>query len=84
MKKEKKQNSWFHLPKPRWKWIAAWLGLQPFAAAPLVMMVMKMGPFKEPFIANGPVVMPAMLLAVAPVILLIQGSGFLDPVPRDD
>jgi hypothetical protein len=42
-----------------------------------------LGPFKEPFIANGPVVMPAMLLAVAPVILLIHGSGLLDPVPKD-
>jgi hypothetical protein len=63
--------------------MAAWLGLQPFAAAPLVLMVMKLGPFKEPFIANGPVVMPAMLLAVAPVILLIHGSGLLDPVPKD-
>ena len=84
MQNEKKENSWFDLPKPRWKWLAAWIVVQPLAATPLVMMVLKMGPFKEPFIVNGPVVLPAMLLAVAAMSLLIHGSGLLDPAPRKD
>jgi hypothetical protein len=82
MQKEKKQNSWFHLPK-RWKWIVSWLFVQPLAAAPLVMIVGKMGPFREPFIANGPVVMPALLGAVLPMLLLFHGTGILDPVSKE-
>jgi hypothetical protein len=84
MKKANTRARCIHLPKVRWKWILSWFIIQPFAAAPLVMMVGKFGPFKEPFIANGPVVLPAMLLAVAAMSLLIHGSGLLDPVPRDD
>ena len=82
MQKEKKQN-WFHLPKPRWKCLLAWLFVQPLAAAPLVLIVAKVGPFAEPFVANGPVVMPALLLAVAPVALFVHGSGIADPVSKD-
>lgn len=80
MKKRTNINRWIELPKLKWKWLGSWLLIQPLAAAPLVMMVTKGG---EPFVANGPVVIPAMLLAVAPMLMLIHGSGILDPVSRE-
>jgi hypothetical protein len=83
MQKDKKQNRWFHPPKPRWKWLLAWLIAQPLAAAPLVLLVGRVGPFAEPFVANGPVVLPALLLAVAPVVLFVHGSGIADPVSKE-
>jgi len=83
MKNKNKITCWFQLPKVKWKWLSSWLLIQPLAAAPLVMMVTKWGPFGEPFVANGPVVIPAMLLAVAPMLMLIHGSGILDPVSRE-
>lgn len=83
MQKDKKTNSWFHVPKPAWKLIVAWTILQPLAATPLLMMVFKVGPFRDPFIVNGPVVLPGLVLAVLPLVLLIQGSGILAPVPSD-
>ncbi len=84
MKKKNKITRWFQIPKLKWKWLGSWLLIQPLAAAPLVMMVTKFGPFGEPFVANGPVVLPAMLLAVAPMLMLIHGSGMLDPVRRNE
>jgi hypothetical protein len=83
MQKDKKTNRWFHLPKPRWKWLLAWLIIQPLAAAPLVMMVGQVGPFAEPFVANGPVVMPALLGASLPMLLFFNGIGILDPLPKE-
>jgi hypothetical protein len=83
MKTKDKQDKWVHLPKLKWKWLLAWLVAQPLAAAPLVLIVAKVGPFAEPFVANGPVLMPVLLLAVAPVVLLLHGSGIADPVSRE-
>ena len=83
MQKDKKKNSWFHLPKPRWKWLLAWLIVQPLAAAPLVLLVGKVGPFAEPFVANGPVVLPALLGAVLPMLLFFHGTGIFDPVSKE-
>ena len=82
MQKEK-QNKLFRVPKPKWKLLLAWLIVQPLAAAPLVMMVGQVGPFEEPFVANGPVVMPALLGAVLPMLLFFHGTGILDPVSKE-
>jgi hypothetical protein len=84
MKKKNKKNRWIELPKLKLKWLGSWLLIQPLAAAPLVLIVAKWGPFAEPFVANGPVVLPALLFAVAPILMLIHGSGMLDPVPRNE
>ncbi len=83
MKTKDKQDKWAHLPKLKWKWLLAWLVVQPVAAAPLILIVAKVGPFAEPFVANGPVVMPALLGAVLPMMLLFHGSGILDPVSKE-
>lgn len=84
MKNNNKKQSSFRLPQPRWKWLAAWAIVHPIAATPAVMMVLKVGPFAPPFVANGPVYMPAHLLAVLPLVLLIHGSGLLDPVKQNE
>jgi hypothetical protein len=84
MKKKHKITRWIEIPKLKWKWLGSWFLVQPLAAAPLVLMVAKWGPFEEPFVANGPVVLPAMLLAVAPMFMLFYGSGMLDPVRREE
>jgi hypothetical protein len=48
------------------------------------MMVFKLGPFAPPFVVNGPVYLPAHLLAVFPIVLLTHGSGILEPIKRDE
>jgi hypothetical protein len=80
--KNSKNDTFFTWPKLRWKWLVAWLILQPIAAAPAVMMVFKIGPFAPPFVANGPVYMPAHLLAVLAAMLFFKGIGLLDPSQR--
>lgn len=84
MKNTTSKTRCLHLPKLKWKWLLAWLIIHPIAATPLILMVTHSGPFKQPFIVNGPVALPALLLAVLPVLLLIHGSGILDPVSRDE
>lgn len=78
-----KQKNKTQQPRVRWGWLLAWAIIHPLAAMPLVLMVLKRWPFEPPFIANGPVVMPALMLAVAPVIMLLHGSRFLEPIPRN-
>ena len=80
---KQKKDPLFNWPKPKWKWLLAWVIIQPIAALPAVMMVFKMGPFAPPFVANGPAYIPAHLLAVLPVLMLFHGIGLGEPAKRD-
>ena len=82
--KHKSKIRLFSLPQPKWKWLLAWAIIQPLAAIPAIMMVFKLGPFAPPFVVNGPVYLPAHLLAVFPIVLLTHGSGILEPIKRDE